>query len=258
MARLEGCERNLAAVPHEDSIRSTIEEIQSVSRERERLAIKKDLLADEERKVAAELERKRKARQDKLEKLAKQILSVSTTHRVLKHSERVRDTLGKYREEIAKRHMLRLEKLITECFVQLHRKKSMGHAISIGRGSYELELHEVNGTRISSAELSAGERQLLAVSVLWALARASGRKLPTIIDTPLGRLDSAHRQYLVRNYFPHASHQVILFSTDEEIVDNYYEELKPAIAREYTIVFDEARRSSNVFPGYFAKKALAA
>jgi DNA sulfur modification protein DndD len=40
--------------------------------------------------------------------------------------------------------------------------------------------------------------------------------LPAVIDTPMARLDSAHRQNLVERYFPHASHQVIVLSTDSE------------------------------------------
>jgi DNA sulfur modification protein DndD len=52
---------------------------------------------------------------------------------------------------------------------------------------------------------------------LRGLAKASGRPLPTIIDTPLGRLDSTRRRHLLERYFPVASHQVILLSTDEEI-----------------------------------------
>ena len=99
--------------------------------------------------------------------------------------------------------------------------------------------------------LSAGERQLLATSLLWGLARASGRPLPTIIDTPLGRLDSSHRRHLIERYFPVASHQVILLSTDEEIDEDSLKRLQPHISRSYHLQFDEALRSTRVTPGYF-------
>jgi len=52
---------------------------------------------------------------------------------------------------------------------------------------------------------------------LWGLARASARPLPAVIDTPMARLDAAHRQHLVERYFPNASHQVIVLSTDTEV-----------------------------------------
>jgi DNA sulfur modification protein DndD len=92
---------------------------------------------------------------------------------------------------------------------------------------------------------------LLAIAILWGLARASGRPLPTVIDTPLGRLDSQHRDHLVRRYFPHASHQVLLLSTDEEITGTYYKALRPSIGREYRLSFDEKNARTVVEPGYF-------
>ena len=72
-----------------------------------------------------------------------------------------------------------------------------------------------------------------------------------IIDTPMGRLDGKHRTKLVENYFPNAAGQVILLSTDEEINGQYYKKLKPAIAKEYHIRYDDALRTSAIESGYF-------
>jgi DNA sulfur modification protein DndD len=81
----------------------------------------------------------------------------------------------------------------------------------------------------------------------------SGRNLPVAIDTPLGRLDSSHRHNLVERYFPSASHQVILLSTDTEIGRVELEQLQQqdAIAREYLLQYDSAQRQTTVKPGYF-------
>ena len=93
----------------------------------------------------------------------------------------------------------------------------------------------------------------MAVAYLWALSLASGRNLPVVIDTPLSRMDSEHRAALVERYFPHASHQVILLSTDTEIDEAHYAQLKAldVLDRVIRIQHDPEMRSSKILPGYF-------
>jgi DNA sulfur modification protein DndD len=74
-----------------------------------------------------------------------------------------------------------------------------------------------------------------------------------IIDTPLARLDSTHRTNIVDNFFPNASHQVIIFSTDTEIDQQYFDRLTPYITRVYHLEWNNAASSSNATEGYFWK-----
>ena len=93
--------------------------------------------------------------------------------------------------------------------------------------------------------------RLLAVAILWGLARASKSTAPTIIDTPLGRLDSEHRLNLVEQYFPAAAKQVILLSTDEEINQKYHKYIKPYLSRSYKVEYDQKINGSKLQEGYF-------
>jgi DNA sulfur modification protein DndD len=99
--------------------------------------------------------------------------------------------------------------------------------------------------------LSAGDKQIYAISMLWALGKTSGRPLPIVIDTPLARLDSDHRRLLVEHYFPLASHQVIILSTDTEVDQDYFEQLKPSVARAYHLDYDQTQSSTLIKQGYF-------
>ena len=98
----------------------------------------------------------------------------------------------------------------------------MVNRVVINPETFEIQLLDTEGKLVPKELLSAGEKQMFAISLLWALRDLSGKPLPVIIDTPLGRLDSDHREHLVHNYFPKVSHQVILFSTDTEIDERYY------------------------------------
>ncbi|HVZ16270.1 MAG TPA: hypothetical protein VG897_04085, partial [Terriglobales bacterium] len=165
--------------------------------------------------------------------------------------------LSAFRLAVAARKLRALEEQIAGNFRRLLRKTDLVTAIRIDPDSYQLTVIGSDSAPIPPDRLSAGERQLLAVAVLWSLGQAAGRQLPVVIDTPLGRLDSVHRGQLVDNYFPHASHQVILLSTDEEVRGQYYDRLQPYVNRQYLISHREKERTSVFEEGYFSVEAAA-
>ena len=170
--------------------------------------------------------------------------------RMLHHASKVRTTLDAFRRAVIKRHVHRIEQLVLESYQQLLRKSALVTRLTIDPESYTLTLFGRDGDVLSVERLSAGERQLLAIAMLWGLAKASGRPLPTAIDTPLGRLDSGHRMHFVERYLPYASHQVLLLSTDEEIVGKYLERLNPWIGRKYQLYHDDAAGKTQIRSGY--------
>ncbi|MBD2308130.1 DNA sulfur modification protein DndD [Chroococcidiopsis sp. FACHB-1243] len=180
------------------------------------------------------------------------ILRKNTEH-ILTSASKVQETLKLFRERLTLRKLNKLEVEVTECFRYLLHKSDLVHRIAIATNTFSLSLYDLQGKLVPKHRLSAGEKQLLAIAFLWGLARVSGRRLPIAIDTPLGRLDSSHRQNLVERYFPSASHQVILLSTDTEIGEKEVHTLRQneAIAREYLLKYDPIERQTTIEPGYF-------
>jgi len=170
--------------------------------------------------------------------------------RVVNTADIIADTMATFRKRVLERHLGRLETFILDSYQALLRKRGLVSEVRICPETLKLTVTDRRGEPIPSRRLSAGERQLLATSILWGLAKASGRALPVVIDTPLGRLDASHRHNLIEHYFPNASHQVILLSTDEEIDGAYYQKLRPSLAGEYEIYFDEDRGGSGIRTGY--------
>jgi len=177
-------------------------------------------------------------------------LQEENSQRVIDHMPRVRNTLNGFREKVICKHLSKIERLILESFQQLLRKKHLIKTIRINPDNYEIVLLGGDGKQLPFDRLSAGERQLLATAMLWGMVKASGRPLPLIIDTPLGRLDSVHRELLTKHYFPFAAHQVFLLSTDEEIDDSLLSSLKPKVGNEYMLEHKDSAQKTNIVSGY--------
>lgn len=172
--------------------------------------------------------------------------------RKMELTQAVDNALREYKLQLAKRRIKRFQDEFLYTFNELHRKDDLVCDVVIDPEVLLITMFDNNGSEIAIDDLSSGEKEIYAIALLHALAKTSGMNLPFIIDTPLGRLDSAHRERLVELFFPEASHQMIIFSTDSEIGKEYYEKLQPHTCASYNINYDNSSRAAQVEEGYFA------
>ncbi|MFY7800558.1 MAG: DNA sulfur modification protein DndD [Dolichospermum sp.] len=200
-----------------------------------------------------ELEAETKKLRQELNEYTVENLKYQNSEHIIDSATKVQQTLKIFRERLTLRKLNKLEEEVKNCFLYLLHKSDLVHRIAIDSKTFGLSLYDYHGKPVPKHRLSAGEKQLLAIAFLWGLAKVSGRRLPIAIDTPLGRLDSSHRNNLVERYFPSASHQVILLSTDTEIAKKEYQTLQEteAIAREYLLQYNSNKRETTIKPGYF-------
>lgn len=175
------------------------------------------------------------------------------TDRVVKYSQIATSILNEYKIRLQKRKVSVVADTMTECYKKLANKKTLINKVLMDENTLDLKYINSDGEEVLKTSLSAGEKQLMVISLLWSLAICSKRKLPVIIDTPLSRLDSNHRETLINYYFPNASEQTIILSTDSEITDEYYEMMKNNVGDEFTLIYDDNSKSTSIRKGYFVE-----
>ena len=246
----EQTERKLAQVPSSEAIAAAIEDRDEKLAVREKLQAFMEVLTSEQEFAFRERERRYVQRDRVLRKVAELEIAEGDSKRLMEHSIKARETLEALREAAVAKHMARIEQLIIESLEELLRKDRLIEKVRIDPISYQLELFGPDDRRIASNDLSAGERQLTALSLLWGLARAADRPLPLIIDTPLGRLDASHRNLLLTRYLPKASHQIIVLSTDTEVDAKALALIEDSVGRSYRLEHSDEKQGTEIVPGY--------
>ena len=159
--------------------------------------------------------------------------------------------LGQFIVRLRENKVHLLQEKTFEMYRQLSSKSGLIKDLLIDPKTYEVSLHDRHGSAIRKSGLSAGEKEIFAIALLWGLAQTSQLRLPIIIDTPLSRLDSSHRQHIVHSYFPSAGEQVVILSTDTEVDETYYAQLKPYLSGAGRLQFDQGQELTTFQPGYF-------
>ena len=171
--------------------------------------------------------------------------------RINREVQKANEVLRRFQVRVVEKNLQEIRSNVLQSLKTLYHKDSLIEDIHIDPETLRIELVQ-GGNSVRPDRLSAGERQLLATALLWGLSKTTGQRLPTIVDTPVARLDSTHRTHLVERYFPKASHQVVLLSTDEEIIGDYYTKLEPAIGQTYFLDYDNVGHRTQIKPGYFS------
>ncbi len=191
-----------------------------------------------------------------IEKAVSSIEDSTDTKRIITYAGYSINLLQAYKIRLQESKTEILAQTITDCFKKIATKQNLISEIKIEPVTLSFIYLDSEGVPIDRSSFSAGEKQLLVISMLWALGICSKKKLPVIIDTPLARLDSAHRETLITNYFPKASDQTILLSTDSEVYGNYYDLIRAYVEKEYTLVYNDVTKQTTVHKGYFGDECI--
>lgn len=244
-------DRQLAGVPEQSKVEALQEareeQLQEVSRIQAGIARTEEQITELKRRreyVTAALDRAHN-------NFVRTKVKAEEVERIIRYSEKARATLERFGEVLLQRHISSLEVAVLQSFKDLMRKQGLVQDLRIDTDKFTLSLSDSTGEPVDPGRLSAGERQILAVSLLWGLMKVAGNRLPSVIDTPLGRLDSRHREHLVDRYFPYASDQVLLLSTDEEIDEYLLGRLQKSVAHTYTLVHDDTNFTTTAVEGYW-------
>jgi len=250
VARHDGASRAVAQVPSEEYIRDVKLELDMASKAKTtadaalaaaeaELSVAKGVCVD----LAGELSSLRN-------KLFERNQRTSDDQLMAEKASQAKSLLIKYKTQLLASRIGHIEMLIAECLGKLMRKKEQIVKVKISVPDFEICLFDASGGEVAYGLLSEGERQMLITSIVWGLARSSGKVFPLVVDTPLARLDSEHRGNLSREFYPAASHQSIIFSTDEEYIGPRLAEISPFVSSYYLLVND-GKSSSMILPKYF-------
>ena len=243
--RMEEIAEGLARAPSDDEMAARVRGISGLHREI-------GMLRAEREHVGQRLSAKRsnlKVVRNRLRRMFDEMRRDERADKGVEIAGRMKAALATYRERLLARKMRELEDNLLAAVSSLLHKGSI-ERIAIRPDTLEVGAYE-HGIGDPVPLGSMGERQMIGTALLWAIAKTSGRPLPFVIDTPLGRLDGAHLSNLVGRFYPAASHQTVLLSTDREIGEAEYARLRPHVARAYRIEYDRERRRTIVHDGYF-------
>ncbi|MEZ4453126.1 MAG: DNA sulfur modification protein DndD [Nannocystaceae bacterium] len=242
-----GLATHLGKAPVEEDLAPVVQRLQLLGEQKGRLQAALEQFESSRQAILTRIERNKREQERLIEDMKKE----GQWNAKLDLAARVRTTLAVYLEQLTQQKLVELQNLATESFQRLCRKNDLVRRMVIDPTSFRVTLLDGHDRVLQKEDLSAGEKQIYAISILWALSRVAGRPLPMIIDTPLGRLDSQHRRRLVEDYFPYASHQVIILSTDTEIDEGFVKALKPHLSHTIHLVYHEDEGWTEATSGYF-------
>lgn len=165
--------------------------------------------------------------------------------------ENILKTKDRFKTYLLENKLKEIEEMATTIFLQVNRKENYISSIQIDQNTFDLKIMTPDGVFKNAEKFSAGERQLLFASILMAIIKLTELQSIMVFDTPLARLDKEHSYSFVNSIIKNAGKQVLILSTDDEIVGDLYDTLKPQISKEYILDYDEKNNRTFIQAGYF-------
>lgn len=247
--RIDNLTREIAQLSGvEDRIRDVTAELQRLNQQAGELREQSGALARQEQADASELSRLR------AEAGRMQARHESTQPQVARaaKAERIAGLISDAIADLYPRYVGRLGAEMTAVYKQLAHK-TLVKRIEIAPDCTVRMLGDKDRD-VRTMDASAGEEQIFALSLIAAIAKVSGTRVPIVMDTPLARLDTDHRSRVLRYFATEAAEQVIFLSQPDEVHGPYRRAIKDRVGKEYHVEFEELDNGvgkAHVRAGYF-------
>lgn len=172
--------------------------------------------------------------QDAISRAEREFDAVSRQNRGYQLGQKVKATLEDYRHQRRAQIRQAVETRLNEHIGVLLGPSQLIKSARLD-DQFHMTYYDEQEEQVARRSISAGMRQLVAMSMLWALKDEANRPLPVVIDTPLGRIDRQNRALLMSDYFPRAGNPLVLLPTSSELATEDYAQLSSYIARRYEI-----------------------
>ncbi len=206
---------------------------------------------DEEQLILDNQKQELVALLEKIDKVKLQLRNFDKSTGSLLEAQKIITLSRRYRDIQIQQKLKDVQIQATQNLKKMLRKHDYISLIQINPENYEVTLLDAQQNALEKRTLSAGEKQILLLSIIWAIFKCSGRQVPFIFDTLLGRLDKTHKAAVLNTFIPNFGKQAIILATDSEIDEEHYNLLQPHIAREYTLEFNPIKQQTKILKDYF-------
>jgi DNA sulfur modification protein DndD len=168
-------------------------------------------------------------------------------------AERVGRALDDLMEQLKPTTTARLEQYVTKYFRKIADTRFATGMIRLPVGMPpEIELE--NGQRLALEAFSGFEKRSFGIAFSLALAEITKRRIPLVIDTPLGNADSEYRPRTLKTLAEFDLDQVIVLTHDEEVTSRLMEHIESSIRQTFLVEFQGSEKGSIVHPNQYFKR----
>ena len=165
-------------------------------------------------------------------------------------AERARAVLSSLSEQLRPITVSRLQDSVTSHFVKIADKRYQNGSIVFPEGGSPI-LRRPKEPDALIEMMSGFERRSFGISFSLALAEITQKRIPLVIDTPLGNADRGYRRRLLKALTNVDLDQVIILTHDAEVTNTVFEEIEGQVKQFFLVEFDQDRHESIVYPNRY-------
>lgn len=224
-----------------------IESMEKDSKEISEIKAELHTLAETKEEIGTEIDQINK----QYEKVKKDLYNIYKKKSSFHVTEKALAISKKFQQDQLRKKVKDIEYFSTKMIKKLMRKENFIHRIYIDYETFEVLLVDQDNQIINKSILSAGESELLVLSIIWGTIHSSNKEIPVVLDTLLGRLDLEHKATVINELIPRFGKQCIILATNSEITEDLVDDLSTSVSNYYTLNYDTNKKHTNIENHFF-------